>query len=153
MKSVEIVSLADGKDLIGPASELMIANWPHWYGPFGPGNALADLGARSQVSGLPWGVLAVLDGAVVGTAALANTSHGAQAGEDVWLVGLVVRKLLRKQGIGGRLVHAIEQAGQKQGFGTLHATTQSAAGLFLRRGWHSVRELSDGHGVFRFAAH
>lgn len=134
-----------------PAAALMIENWPEWYGPFGPGNALADLGARLQVSGLPWGVLAILDDVVVGTVALAGGSHGAEAGEDNWLVGLVVRKVMRKQGIGSLLVDAVERKARTEGFSHIHATTKTASGLLVRRGWQSIRDHADGHGVFRFS--
>ena len=151
MKALELVHLSERHDLMRPAAALMIENWPEWYGPFGPGNALADLGARSQLSGLPWGVLAVLDDTVVGTVAMAGESHGAVDGEDKWLVGLVVRKVLRKQGIGGLLVEAVEQKARTEGLGNIHATTKSASSLFVRRGWQSIRDLADGHGVFRFS--
>lgn len=151
MTSPEIVQLSERQDLIPSVATLMIENWPEWYGPFGPGDALADLERRSQVSGLPWGVIAILDNLVVGTVAMASESHGAEPGEDTWLVGLVVRDVMRKRGIGSLLVEVVEQRARSEGFGQVYATTQSASGLLVRRGWQSVRDLVDGYCVFRFS--
>ena len=118
--------------------------WPEWYGPGGPGDAEADLRLRARLAGLPWGVVALEGGRPVGTAALGPASHGAEAGEGPWLLGLVAAPAWRGRGIGSALVAACEAEARRGGHGRLLATTEAAEGLLRRRGWDEVRRLPDG---------
>jgi GNAT superfamily N-acetyltransferase len=129
---------------------LMEAEWPNWYGPNGPGEAASDLDHRTRAEGLPWGVTWIEDGPA-GAAALAETSHGAGAGEGPWIVGLVVAPGLRGRGIGSALVAACEAQARASGAAAAYATTGAARRLLLRRGWTAWRELGDGQAVLRLA--
>lgn len=127
----------------------MCAAWPDWYGPAGEGDALHDLGRRTRDSGLPFGVVALMAGTPVGTAAMASTSYSALAGEPVWLTGLVVDPTVQGRWIASALVAAIEGAAATALFSAIYATTINAERLMLRRGWHQIRCLPDGHKVMR----
>lgn len=69
-------------------------------------------------------IVAELDGAVIAYAHLMtyqDLSHGALAGE---LLGLVVRKDMRRRGIGTALLREIIRLATKRGIGELHINTE-----------------------------
>ena len=140
--------LAEAPEALPALAALMQAEWPGWYGSGGPGEALADLRSRSRLDGLPQGVVALEDGQPVGGAALARTSHGAAAGEAPWVVSLLVAPGRQGRGIGFALVAACEERARALGAPDVFATTTSARGLLLRRGWTLLRDLADGQAVY-----
>lgn len=150
--AVVVRPLREAPGALGPLADLLRLTWPGWYGPDGPGDALADLRARLRRAGLPLGLVALRDGAPVGTVALDATSHGARAGEAPWLVGLVVASDARGRGVGSALVAAAEARARADGAQALHATTGPALGLLRRRGWVALRVLADGETVLRTGA-
>ena len=139
--------LAEAPEALPALAELMRAAWPDWYGSDGPGDAEADLRDRSRRSGLPFGIVAVSGGRVLGGAALAATSHGAEEGEGPWVVGLLVAPGAQRQGTGSLLVAACEAQARREGFPGVFATTAAAQGLLRRRGWEVLHRLPDGHDV------
>ena len=151
LPGLTIRPLAEAPETLPALAALMKAEWPGWYGPGGPGEALADLRARSRLDGLPQGVVALEDGHPIGCAALAAASYGALAGETPWVVGLLVAPGRRGRGIGSALVEACEERARALGVLAVLATTASARGLLQRRGWALVRELKDGQAVHRRA--
>ncbi len=139
--------LADAPEAIPALADLMRAVWPGWYGPGGQGDAEVDLRARSRGDGLPWGVVALAAGRVLGGAALVATSHGAEGGEGPWIAGLLVAPDARGRGVGSTLVGACEDQARREGVPGAFVTTVTARGLLLRRGWRVLRVLPDGHAV------
>lgn len=140
---LHIARLCNHPELLGDISALYTAVWPTWYGPDGPGDALADLTERSRDSGLPMGLVALYDNRPVGAAALAALSFGAMAGERPWLIGLAVDPAFRQQGIATQLV-ARAEAEARTGATWLYCTTDAAATLLLRRGWTDQRRAGEG---------
>jgi GNAT superfamily N-acetyltransferase len=148
--AIRIVGLRGRADVHDQTAALMRVVWPEYYGPDGPGDAVGDLRARSRPSGLPYGVVAVdAKGDVVGTGALAQTSFGKIAGEELWLVGLCVAPQKRGLGIASGIVAHLERQARRDGCGAIHATTRDATGLFKRRGWRVLRQVSDAQGVWQ----
>lgn len=135
---MRIVPLVEVPEALGALARIMEAEWPDWYAVGGKGDARADLVERCRDTGLPRGVVAMEGALVLGGAALASTSFGAEPGEGPWIVGLVVAPAARRQGIGSALVAALEV-----GTGSIWATTRAAEGLFLRRGWCVLRRIGD----------
>ena len=128
---------------------LMQSVWPDYYGPDGPGDAMADLRERSRTDGLPFGMVATLaDGAVAGTVALSPISFGANPSEKPWLTGLCVRSDRRGHGIASRLVEALENHAAEQ-FDQLYTTTREASGLLRRLGWQDLRDVSEQGGSWQ----
>lgn len=144
-----VVRIADAPQAVAATALLMQTEWPDYYGPAGPGDAKADLRARCNGSALPTGFVALLaDGIPAATVALAGTSHGAAGSEGPWLVGLVTAPGWRGRGLASALVAAVEAEARHAGYARLYCTTNGAAGLLLRRGWATARELDDGYKVF-----
>ena len=95
------------------------------------------------------GLVALLDGVPVGTAAVDATSHGAAPGEAPWLTGLLTAPARRGTGVASALVLAAEAEARAAGATALYATTIGAAGLLQRLGWQGLREMPDGYRVLR----
>lgn len=136
---VTCIALPDWQGDLHQVAALLEATWPHHYGPDGPGFALADVAARHAGPNLPWGVVALRGDRVVGTAALADTSFGAEPDEGPWLVGLAVTPDMRNRGIGTALVEACRAEAARRGDTAIYATTRSATGLMHRNGWQDLR--------------
>lgn len=117
----------------------MMATWPVHYGPMGDAAVLDHVKERARSDGLPFGFAAFNGDQVMGTAALAAESFGAD-GDGPWLIGLAVAPAHRKQGIGAALIAGVADAAKEQGFAKILTTTQ-ATGLFTRQGWAHLRTV------------
>lgn len=137
---VAIERLAAHPEHIAATAALMTQTWLAHYGPTGRGSAAQDLNARAADDR---GAIAVLNGKVVGTVALAPTSFGAQVGEGPWLIGLCTDPQHRGNGIGSALVQWAMQESE-----TVFSTTQNAAGIFTRLGWQEIRQVTDNTGTW-----
>jgi GNAT superfamily N-acetyltransferase len=142
-RPLRIARLCDHPNLLGDIAALYTSVWPAWYGPDGPGDAVADLTERSRATGLPLGLIALSAGQAVGAAALSAQSFGAMAGEGPWLIGLAVDPDFRQQGIATQLV-ARAEAEARITATWLYCTTDAAATLLLRRGWTEQRRAGEG---------
>ncbi len=133
--------------------DLMIAGWPDHYGPSGAGDAEVAVAARQGIDPIPQGVAALSEsGAVIGTAALAARSFGAEQGEDLWCIGLIVDPKWRGQGIASALVVALTAYASTLQQSHVYTTTQAAEGLFRRLGWKVIREVADESGPWQVMA-
>lgn len=133
-----------------------IAEWPAWYGPTGPGDALSDL--RSCLLSdpvLPRCLVALnRSSEPVGTISLRSNSPGSERYSGVWLTALLVPDLLRRSGIGTELVAAAEAEARRLGYAEIFASTASAQSLFVRRHWAFQDKLKTDNGgldIFRKA--
>ncbi len=115
-----------------------IEEWGPYYGPSGPGDALADLAAAGDRDRLPL-CLVALDpsGAVLGTAALRAQSIVSHPHLGPWLAALWVASAHRGRGIASALVAAVEDEARRLGYRRLYVGTDHA-GLVNRRGWRVV---------------
>ncbi len=145
--SFEIALLHRHPDRVAEIAEGYLAEWPEWYGPGGPGDALADLTARAAGEGLPLGLIALTEGRAVGACAIAPTSIASYAHLTPWLVGLWTNPPLRRRGIGAALIMASRPAAAQMGYRWLYAATSTAAGLLARDGW-SLVATDGGQAIF-----
>lgn len=141
---LRIVRLSDVPQMMGDIAALYTAVWPGWYGPTGPGNALADLTERCRDTGWPLALVAMAGQTLIGAAALAAVSFGAMAGEGPWLIGLAVDPAQRRLGHATRLIARAEAEARANGAQWLYCTTDLAAGLLIRRGWTNLRRAGEG---------
>lgn len=142
-----IASLADHADAIPTIAEWYIDEWEPYYGPGGPGDAEADLASRCSRDAIPAGLVAMDGKQVVGVVALAlDTATNLSPS----IVGLLVRRDRRGQGIAIALIDAAENLAKRLGYGCLYLSTTVLGGLLLRRGWSQrgdVRFLNDDYGT------
>lgn len=120
------------------------AEWSSYYGADGPGNAQRDLQAYANSNGLPFGVVALMEGSVCGVAALKVDSIASHRRLSPWAAAGLVRPDLRGRGIGQHLLLALEKQAKALGFNRLHCGTSTAEGLLQRCGWqlleHTIHE-------------
>ena len=126
-------------------AEWFRSEWPAWYGPGGTGNVDEDLHAFSTLDGLPIGVIALLNGAPCGVAALKEHSIPSHAHLTPWAAAGFVIPSLRGPGIGARLLSALESEAKALGFPNIYCGTATAASLLLRAQWNHIESvLHDG---------
>lgn len=152
--TITIEPLAHHKDLLPLLEQWFITAWPNWYGPAGPGDARHDLNNFARRGTLPTGLLAFMDGNVCGVAALKADSIESHAHLTPWAAAGLVAPHLRGQGIGARLLGALEDKARRLGHTHIHCATATAESLLLRCGGEVLERIHhDGQrlGVFRKA--
>jgi len=111
-----------------------------------PGKSLADVTAslhdRLNRDRLPLGMVAMLNGEVIGTVSLKPHDMDIRENLSPWLAGLYVDKKFRNGGIGTLLVKTIQEKARHLGYGDLFLYTPSASGFYARMGWTSIEELT-----------
>ncbi len=124
------------------------AEWPAWYGEGGLGNAAADLHAYAAQAGLPFGVVALRQGAVCGVAALKAASIASHRHLSPWAAAGLVKPEHRARGIGAALLAALEVQARGQGYPVLYCATSTSESLLQRRGYRLRERLThDGQAL------
>jgi GNAT superfamily N-acetyltransferase len=123
------------------------AEWPEWYGS-GRGDAARDLEAYSNQGSLPVGMVALRDGAVCGIAVLKAESISSHKHLSPWAAAGLVDPALRGQGIGLRLVLALEEQAKALGFPRIYCGTSTADNLLRRANWQFLESIThEGHAL------
>lgn len=147
-KDVTIRLLADAADAVPVLAAWFVAEWDPYYGPEGPGDAMADLTACLNRDEIPLAVAAFLpDGGLAGTAALKSTSACGELLAGPWLAALLVRPDCRNRGIGTALIEAIEQQARRLGYPELACSTDAGEAMLQRRGWQRIGETQTLRGI------
>ena len=152
--------LADHPGIVPTLVQWFEREWAPYYGPEGPGNALAELRDSSRCSKLPVALVAFCDGNICGTAALKTASVSTHHHLTPWLAALIVDPAFRRRGVGRRLIAAVEGLARRFDYDIIHAATgtkrKAPASLLRARGWvltetvpHFVFPLS----IFRKGLH
>ncbi len=145
---IRIGYLVDHPEALPVLERLFQTEWPAYYGPAGPGNAIQDLAAYSNRAGLPVGVVAFSGSEPCGVAALKADSIATHTHLGPWIGGGMVAPHLRRRGIGARLVAALEAVARDLGFRTVYAGTSTADSLLVRGGWQFIEVVQyDGQAV------
>ena len=140
---IRIGCLADHQDCIPEMTTAFIEAWPEHYGPRGRGAAGADILSFCHQNRPPIGLVALSGARFCGSAALrASTESHAHLGP--WLTALLVVPEFRRQGIGSRLIRAVEKLADALGYAGLYARTGTAVALFDRLEWTSFDTVSSG---------
>ncbi len=139
--TVHIELLCDATRHIGALRALFESEWPEWYGPNGPGDALADLRAYCGREALPVGIVAFDGDLPCGFAALKSDSIATHAHLTPWAAAGLVRPEYRRRGIGAALLAELERIARGLGHAAIHCGTATSATLLERRGWRYLESL------------
>jgi GNAT superfamily N-acetyltransferase len=152
LSAFRIEPLALHPEVLPELEAWFVAEWPSYYGAAGPGDARKDLQAYSNAVGLPFGVVAFVDGAVCGVAALKADSIASHSHLSPWAAAGLVRRDLRARGIGQRLLFALEEQAKTMGFARIYCATSTAGSLLERSGWRlTERIVHEGEALAIFA--
>ena len=140
---ITIAPLADHQHVLPMLARGLEQEWPGWYGPGGPGDAPKDLAEAAQRERLPVALIALRDGVPCGISVLRPAdAAAAQTGHGPWVGGGLVRAELRGQGIGARLLAAVEGEARRLGFATIYCSTHRAQRLLERCGWEAIGTIT-----------
>lgn len=134
-EALRIGLLADRTDAFPVLRDLFERQWPDYYGPDGPGDATADLQAYCGRDQLPIGLVAIVDGDVVGIAALKAEPLEACPDLGPWASAGLVAPQWRGRGIGADLIVELERLAARLGFDAIYTGTATAGSLMRRLGW------------------
>jgi GNAT superfamily N-acetyltransferase len=142
LESLFVEPLASHPEALPELGRMFEAEWPSWYGVGGRGNASTDLLAFAGSTGLPFGFVALLDGAVCGAAALKAESIPSHRHLSPWAAAGVVKPSLRGHGIGSALLAALEERARSQGYPQIHCATSTAETLLRRRDYRLLERVT-----------
>ncbi|MCG8352799.1 MAG: GNAT family N-acetyltransferase [Chloroflexales bacterium] len=133
---IVIEPLAAHPEVLPLLREWFESEWPTYYGAGGRGNALHDLQTYSNAATLPIGLVAFSQNGVCGVTALKAASINSHAHLSPWAAAGLVHPAMRGQGIGGKLLTALEEQSRCLGFSCIYCGTSTAERLLQRCGWH-----------------
>jgi GNAT superfamily N-acetyltransferase len=145
---IVIAPLAAHPEVLPLLCEWFEAEWPSYYGAGGRGNALHDLQSYANAGTLPVGLVAFSQDGVCGVAALKAASIASHAHVSPWAAAGLVHPAMRGQGIGGKLLAALEEQARSLGFSRIYCGTSTAESLLQRCGWRLFeRIIHEGHDL------
>jgi len=110
------------------------SEWIEYYGPKGSGAALTDVISLCNKSKLPIGLVALKQGGFIGSVALRHKS-ASHENLSPWLTSLYFVPEARRQGVGTRLINAIEKLSMDLGYSKIFARSATAVDLFIKNNW------------------
>jgi GNAT superfamily N-acetyltransferase len=140
-----IALLADHPDLVARVGELRWREWGH--GQTSREEWVEITARESGRDELPVTLVALdVTGSALGAVGLGLTDNALTDEErrlrQPWLLGLIVRSDRRSEGVGGRLVAALESLTRDFGFADIWvATGNDAVGFYQRCGWTVKEQL------------
>jgi GNAT superfamily N-acetyltransferase len=144
-QDLHFAPLAEHPELLPELERLFLAEWADYYGEKGSGDARADLVEYSRPNGLPTGIVALLGSSLCGMAALKPQSIETHAEFTPWIGAGIVPREFRRQGIGSKLVQALEDLARDRGYRKIFSATNTANRLLERLGWKRL-EIVDHDG-------
>jgi GNAT superfamily N-acetyltransferase len=142
---VRVELLADRPELVHEAGLL---RWTEWgYDDPSPDRWVAVTAREAGRDGLPVTLVAVdADDSAVGVAGLDAADDALtdleRGGRAPWLVGMVVRRDVRRRDIGRTLMNALADVAREHGHDRMWVVTgREAAGYYRACGWTDVEQL------------
>jgi len=139
--TISVVPLADHPEVLPVLQRWFETEWPSRYGAGGKGDAQADLRAFLNRGSVPVGVAAFRRGVVCGVAALKAESIASHRHLSPWVAAGLVEPAARGQGIGGRLLTALEHEARQLGFRQIYCGTATAGSLLERSHWQLLERI------------
>lgn len=134
-----------------PAAITTLATWSHnEWGYFYPERTLQDVeqavAKRTNTDRIPLALVAYDCEELVGTVCLKEHDMDTRKNLMPWLAGLYVEASRRGEGIGRRLVVAIEEKAKELGIVRLYLFTPESEEFYLKLGWDVLeRVVYQGH--------
>lgn len=140
--------LANHKALVPEVASLLYGHWSDLFqaGCMGKQELTALLMERAVTHQLPFTLVALDKGALVGTGSIKLDESGTRPGLSPWVAGMCVETAYRRQGIGTLLMTALERKATKFRIPTLYLSVGTAEAFYERLGW-TVMERADSRGV------
>lgn len=143
---VVVEPFARHRDHMPVVAQWFTQEWPHWYGPGGPGNVIADVQAfAASETALPVGMLLFEGQRPVGAAALKAESIPSHTHLGPWAAAGYVLPSHRGRGLGAELLRALVAKSRVLGFESVYCGTSTAKTLLARAGWE-VLEVTEHAG-------
>jgi len=141
MSPVVVEPLSSHVGLVPVVKRWFEEEWPSYYGPGRTGSAAADALAYSRPIGLPRGFVAFTGGQPCGFAALKSESFPSHPDLAPWAGAAYVLPELRRRGIGGALLGAVEAEAAALGYTHVYCATGTSASLLRRAGWRMLEKV------------
>lgn len=135
---MEIVPLADRKELIAELAELHHAEWKHLNPSLtleGRAEAIAEAAGRE---GIPSIFIAVSGSQLVGSAALVQNDMDTKPDLSPWLAAVYVKETFRHQGIATQLIARCEAEAACLSTDSWYLYTEFASRLYEKLGWRHL---------------
>ena len=135
--------LANHPESIPQLADWSYAEWRHLYDQrkMTLPDVVAGLHRRANIVALPLTIVAISDGAVVGTGALLKEDLPTRAQLTPWLAAMFVVPEHRGQGIASAIIARLVDEAQRLALQRLYLWTSSAAPLYARLGWSELEKL------------
>ena len=154
MNDIVIQPLAEHRHLLPTLEAWFESEWPVWYGVGGRGSARQDLLAYANLGSVPFGLVAFQSGVPCGFVALKREVFPSHPHLSPWAGAAYVEPSLRRRGIGGALLLALEPHAQALGYSRIYCATGTSESLLQRCGWlllAHVRHEGQKMGVYEKA--
>lgn len=142
---MDIAHLADHRDVIPTLAQWFYKEWAYLH----PDRTLEDverlIGERTNTTKIPVALVAFEGGELLGTVCLKVHDMDTRLDLTPWLAGLYVAAPRRRQGIGTKLVSAIEKKAHELGVQKLYLYTPESESFYSKLGWQ-VKERTEYHG-------
>jgi N-acetylglutamate synthase-like GNAT family acetyltransferase len=143
---MDIDYLANHKDVIPTLAQWSHHQWGYLY----PERTLADvqhsISERTNKNKIPLALIALEGSEPLGTVCLKIHDMDTRRDLTPWLAGLYVEASRRGEGIGRRLVAAIEEKAKEMGIKKLFLFTPESEGFYLKLGWDVLERVEyQGH--------
>lgn len=132
---MKIEYLADHPEFIPTLALWFHRQWGHLSPGSTPETTAAEMRSHLHHNQMPLALVAVRGGQLVGSASL--RLHDMRTRKDLspWLANVYVPVAHRNQGLGARLVAAIEEKAKALGFAVLYLWTDEQERFYTRLGW------------------
>jgi GNAT superfamily N-acetyltransferase len=138
---MEVDYLANHQEYIPALAQWFHQEWGYLY----PQRSLEDvqqaIGERTNTNKIPLALVAIEGSDLLGTVCLKEHDMDTRLDLTPWLAGLYVKESRRGEGIGKRLVAAMEETASSLGVKTLYLFTPESEGFYLQLGWNVMERL------------